>query len=346
MKKNKNRFKKNLIIILLTCLIFSSGTLFYLIKNDTTDSNNERIDNIIYKIVNFYNSIDVGVKKDPYRNYDDPGEKDDYVFSGIKQCAWRGVTYSINPEKGYKDRYAPENSFPAYRRAIEEGFDYLWLASVRFSTNEEFYIIHDADTERVIGEKNVVAECSSEQINSLRLLQKGWNSWGDEDLKIPTLEEALQFAQEHNQPLGIRLGALPPDRNTENNRRIWIKFVEICRKYEICKESIFSGSLAQISVLNYYEPGWHVQATCSSNFTKEENDDLINKIVKKSFYKSSVIVYKTNLDQSTVDLAHKNGVFVFGVSDEPIIKEDTLDLYKKLKIDAIITHCRIPLDSE
>lgn len=318
-----------------------SKAMLYL-TNDTTDVNRDYVP---------YNNIFIKKSKLPKLYYsdliDDVGiVKFEPLFypTGIKQVAWRGILYAKNTQAGetWFSRYAPENSFPAYRKAVEEGMDLIWLAGIRYSSDGVFYIMHDATTGRTCTTDITLKTSTSEQIDAVRLIQYGWTEWGDDDLKIPKFEDVIKLALQKNIGLGIRLGGLPTNLSTQDNIDLWDSFIALCRKYNL-KNCIYSGALSQIEILNSYEPTWHVQSTGSSSDTEQDNIDNINALALKGFSRKSIILYPANLTENVMEVARNNDIYVFCVADEPLISENTLNLVKNVCVDGIITHAHIDL---
>lgn len=77
----------------------------------------------------------------------------------------------------------PENSFAAFRAAIEHG--YAIETDVRFSADERLVVFHDDDLLRMTGDERTVEECTASQIKRLRLE-------GTEE-QIPLFSELLKL---------------------------------------------------------------------------------------------------------------------------------------------------------
>jgi glycerophosphoryl diester phosphodiesterase len=83
---------------------------------------------------------------------------------------------------------APENTLAAFRLAWQQGADGV-EGDYYLSADGRVVCIHDADTERVAGEKLMVAESTFEQLRKLEVGSWKEEAWRGE--KIPTLEEVL-----------------------------------------------------------------------------------------------------------------------------------------------------------
>jgi glycerophosphoryl diester phosphodiesterase len=79
--------------------------------------------------------------------------------------------------------YAPENTLTSFKKAIEIGVNAVEL-DVRRTKDNQLVVIHDADIKRTTNGEGLVSELTLAKI-------KGF--FAEDDEKIPTLEEALDF---------------------------------------------------------------------------------------------------------------------------------------------------------
>jgi len=84
----------------------------------------------------------------------------------------------------------PENSIPAFKKAIELGLDIIEI-DVRHTKDGSLVIMHDATVDRMTNGKGRVDECTLDELRKLRLKFNGQLT----DEKIPTLEEVLTLAK-------------------------------------------------------------------------------------------------------------------------------------------------------
>lgn len=85
--------------------------------------------------------------------------------------------------RGLHDETYPENSIPAYQRAIERGYNIE--IDVHVTTDGHVVVFHDDNLKRVCGVDRTVKSCSLAEIKSFRLLGTEYT--------IPTFEEFLQL---------------------------------------------------------------------------------------------------------------------------------------------------------
>ena len=306
----------------------------YYLTDDSTDTLRDYVpyNNIIIKP----NHLPLNIRQDLFKF------EPNFFPAGIKQAAWRGIVYAKNPSTGVVTTYATENSYPCYRLAGEEKMDFLWLAAVRYTNDDEFYIMHDASTGRTCTTDITVASSSSEQMDAVRLKQAGWITWSDDDLKVPTLEKTIKLCYKYNMNIGIRLGAMPSNTTSEQNKAIWDKLIGICERYHL-DNVIYSGTVNQCDVVTSYHEDWFVLPTGSSSNTEAQNLELLETIHSKNYVRKGVILYKNNLTETVIAKAHEYNIYVFAVGDEPLVTSETLAQYENLCVDAIITHSKIDL---
>ena len=85
---------------------------------------------------------------------------------------------------------APENSFPAFKKAIEHNADYIEV-DVRRCASGELVVMHDSRIDRTTNGKGLVAKMTLQQIKKyhLKKMKKGMKK------DIPTLEEAIELVK-------------------------------------------------------------------------------------------------------------------------------------------------------
>jgi glycerophosphoryl diester phosphodiesterase len=91
--------------------------------------------------------------------------------------------------------HAPENTFAAYRRAVELGASFI-ETDLHLTRDARFVAIHDATLERTTNGNGSIHDAT---LDDLRKLDAGL--WYDREFlgeKIPTLEEILDFSREND----------------------------------------------------------------------------------------------------------------------------------------------------
>ena len=77
---------------------------------------------------------------------------------------------------------APENSLPAFKKAVENGYGIE--LDVQLSSDGKLVVFHDADLKRICGVDKALVDCSFEELSSYPL--------ADSDERIPLFEDVLK----------------------------------------------------------------------------------------------------------------------------------------------------------
>ena len=87
-------------------------------------------------------------------------------------------------------RYAPENTRPAFEKAIQMGADYVEF-DIHTSKDGKYLVLHDAELDRTTNGEGAVAETDAAAI---RVLDAGsWFGRPYREAKVPTLDETLDI---------------------------------------------------------------------------------------------------------------------------------------------------------
>lgn len=97
---------------------------------------------------------------------------------------------------------APENTLPAFRRAIQDKADALEI-DVQLTKDRQVVVIHDEWLNRTTNGQGFVCDVSYEYIR--RLDAGSWFQAQFKGTQVPALEEVLLLAKEHDMPLHIEL---------------------------------------------------------------------------------------------------------------------------------------------
>ncbi|KAA3606945.1 MAG: hypothetical protein D8M57_17165 [Candidatus Scalindua sp. AMX11] len=131
---------------------------------------------------------------------------------------------------------APENTLSAIRQAITDQSDYAEI-DVQETSDGVIVVLHDSDLMRVTGEKLNIWETTFEEVRELDA--GSWFSPQFAGEKIPTLEEAIEVAQDRIK-LNIEL------KFYEHNQRLTERVVSILRSEDFTDQCI-------ITSMNYQE---------------------------------------------------------------------------------------------
>ena len=97
--------------------------------------------------------------------------------------------------RGYSAQ-APENTIPAIQKAAEYGFDYVEI-DVRQTKDGVWVLIHDEDIRTVCDKKGKLSSYTYYDLVACNIV-RGANIDEYENLKVPTLEQALKACLEYN----------------------------------------------------------------------------------------------------------------------------------------------------
>ncbi len=98
--------------------------------------------------------------------------------------------------RGFHDKpEIPENSMPAFRRAIEHGFGAE--LDVHLIKDGSLVVAHDSSLKRCMGEDGIIEDLTLEEVKKLRL--------EGTDNQVPTFDEVLELFENSSLPLLIEL---------------------------------------------------------------------------------------------------------------------------------------------
>lgn len=80
------------------------------------------------------------------------------------------------------DECLPENSIPAFKKAVEQGYGIE--LDVQMTTDGKLVVFHDDNLQRMCGINKLLTECSYDELSAYRL--------GKSDEKIPLFDDVLQ----------------------------------------------------------------------------------------------------------------------------------------------------------
>jgi len=102
----------------------------------------------------------------------------------------------IYAHRGFHDKpLVPENSIPAFKRAIEKGFGAEF--DVHILKDGSLVVFHDNNLKRCTGAEGIIEELTLEEVKRLRL--------EGTDNQIPTFDEVLELFENSGLPLIIEL---------------------------------------------------------------------------------------------------------------------------------------------
>lgn len=224
--------------------------------------------------------------------------------NGIYVIAHRGVHNSI-----------PENSLPAYQKAIELGCDYVEI-DVRTTRDGKFISMHNPSVEQYVpGHKGKVSEMTLAEIKSLDIGFKTGPDW--KGTRVPTFEEILELCRGK---IGIYLDlkdAPVPELLT------------IIRRYGMEKEIIWyiESDRKELQQL---------QSLCSECFPLPDPGPEKNIATVLQMIKTPIIATDmSRLNKTFIETAQRNKVLVF--TDDDKATEEEWNRILDLKVAGIQT---------
>ena len=107
--------------------------------------------------------------------------KKEEVINRIDKRYLNGICH-----RGFHNEVIPENSFEAFKKAIEN--DLAFEFDIHLSKDNELFISHDPDLQRMTGKEGLIEELTYQEIKDNYRLPNGET--------IPTLREILDYNQE------------------------------------------------------------------------------------------------------------------------------------------------------
>jgi len=197
---------------------------------------------------------------------------------------------------------APENTFKAFKKAIELKADYVEF-DIHKTKDGEIIIIHDSDTFNATGVKGLIKDMTLDQIKSLD---------AGEGEKIPTLQELISITRKK---MGLQIEI--------KSINLLDKMIQILKEEDLLNTSIVSSFLLdELLKLKLLEPSVKIGLLLPIELVRPKLiKKKIVKVAKNNFY--SIHPYYNITDKEIVDFAHSHGlkVIVWTVNDREIMEK-------------------------
>ncbi len=228
---------------------------------------------LIFSLLSLHGIL-FGQKTDPFQDFRKPK-------NGVYVIAHRGAHEGI-----------PENSLPAYQKAIDLGCDFVEI-DVRTTKDGKFVSVHNSTIDNyVIGKTGNVNDLTLAELKMLDIGEKQGEEW--KNLRIPTFEEILQLCKNK---IGIYLDlkdAPVPE------------LMELIRKYNMENDVVWYIPYQYLSQIE------NVNKLFGNSFPMPDpqSEENIKAAVEK--IKTPLIATDMGeLSQSFVNEAHKYGARIF-----------------------------------
>ena len=235
--------------------------------------------------------------------------------------AHRGVEY-----------YAPQNSVPAYKMAGVQGWEWAWIAQVKYSADGTLYVMHNNTVDETTDGTGTMSELTDAYINSLHIDYAPSNAGYDIDdfnqneLYVPTLDEIVSICVRYGMKMCFRLGTMPATLDSDT-LGLWDKFEAIIKKYNIpMSDCCFSGIPQQVKIcVDKFGADTEFSCYISPTATAQDYVNWFNDPLKQTgAVKKSAIINTNVLDAAGVELLHKNGIKVYAYTNAYVIPTNEL----------------------
>lgn len=242
-----------------------------------------------------------------------------YVYLSVNNYVSFRVAYPTNAtvtaHRGDAGN-APENTMPAFEKAVEAGADIIEL-DVRQTSDGVYIVMHDESLSRTANVKRKVGEVDFAYIEKLDAGSSYDRSF--DGTHIPTLEEVLQFAVEYDVFLNIELKPAKTDQNYVEG------IVDLLHEYDYVEHCVLgSQSLKALREAKTLDPDietLYIMTMAFGDFADMEGIDGFS-------------IKHTYISNNMVSAIHAKGkkIYAWTVNNEEDIKDLLL-----LDVDGIIT---------
>lgn len=142
----------------------------------------------------------------------------------------------VTAHRGSSVKY-PENTMLAFRKAKEEGADFIEL-DVQETKDGQLIVMHDSNFKRTTGLNKNTWELDLEEVKKLDAGSYFSREFAGE--KIPTLEEVVIFAKENNVKLNIELKPSGHEHNLEQ------KVVDLINYYDFKDDCVVTSGVYEV----------------------------------------------------------------------------------------------------
>ncbi|NLY61417.1 MAG: glycerophosphodiester phosphodiesterase [Clostridiales bacterium] len=216
--------------------------------------------------------------------------------------------------------YAPENTVPAFEKALELGTEGIEL-DVHMTADGEIVVIHDFSIDRTSNGKGMIKDFTLDDIKKF-----DFGSWFGPEYKgvsIPTLSEVLQLLRDWDGLLNIEVKSGPIFY-----KGIEEKLIDMVKAYDFSERVIFSSfnhySLRDIKTI---DPSMKIGLLYMAGLVEPYN-------YAKSLGAEALHPYYYNIVPEVVEGCKKNGI---KLNPFTINNKKEIEMIMKAGVDGIIT---------
>ena len=216
--------------------------------------------------------------------------------------------------------HAPENTIPAFEKAIENGADVIEL-DVRQTQDGEIVIMHDENIKRTCGVNKKVGKITYDELLTYNAAEnyKGKNKKDYDFVPVPTLREAIETVGDQAE---MNIELKPAKTDTDLVEQV----VEILHEYDYVDNCVVTSpsykTLQKVKELDPDITTVYVMSVAMGDFYKLDAADAFS--VKARF-----------INNEMIKQAHDNGKEVYAWT---IDTRDSLENMMLLNVDSIITN--------
>lgn len=229
--------------------------------------------------------------------------------------------YGHRGASGWDSQYAPENTMPAFEKAIEMGADGIEL-DVQLTSDVEIVICHDEKIDRTSDGTGWLKDYTLKELREFSF-SKPHPEYGN--IKIPTLRELLEFLAPTGKELNIELktGVIFYEGLEE-------KTADMVREFGMENRVIYSSfNHHSLKLLKQAVPDAHIGLLMGENFVDVPRYTTMMQA-------AAVHPYFQHIDKEYIDNCHAHGIKV-----NTWTVDSRLDIKRLCEygVDIIITDC-------
>jgi len=243
------------------------------------------------------------------------------VAEGTSERKIKTEVWAHRGASGWDRQYAPENTMPAFRKAVEMGADGIEF-DVQMTKDGELVICHDERIDRTARGHGYIKDFTLVELKKIDF-GKPHVEYGF--VEIPTLEEVLSFSQAFNIKLNIELktGNIYYDKLEE-------KTVDMVSNFGMEDRVIYSSfNHYSLEKLRKYAPKVNIGMLMSDDYVRIPLDT--DRLGASAVHPPVGVITRDYVEQ-----CHKHNIKVHTWTvDNPLLMERVV----KMGVDAFITDC-------
>lgn len=223
----------------------------------------------------------------------------------------------ILAHRGYSAKY-PENTFEAFVKAYEKGFD-GFETDVHMTKDGELVLIHDETIDRTSNGQGYIKDMTLSELRKYNFCYKCNGFY-----PIPTLKELLEFIQDKDLLVNIEIKT-DKIQYTDIERKVIELVEELGVKDKVIYSSFYLKSLLKVREIN---PQAYIGYLCENNYKKK-----IESLFQHHIY--AFHPRHTYLREKNIEMLKKNKIFIATWTVPNLKKYQRL---KELGVDIIISN--------